>query len=92
MCVCVCVCVRVVCVSDTYCEQHIHMYYIRTYNIGDMKTVDLIQYYDAGNIDDKMKALKCKTLGGIHMQSTAAMLALCIYVLRMRVRVPRCPE
>ena len=46
-----------------------------------------------------MKALKCKTLGGIHMQSTAAM-ELCtyiiytsvVYILRMRVRVPRCPE
>ena len=41
-----------------------------------------------------MKALKCKTLGGIHMQSTAAT-ELCtynsvVYILRMRVRVPRC--
>ena len=39
-----------------------------------------------------MKALKCKTLGGIHMQSTAAT-ELCtynsvVYILRMRVRVP----
>ena len=39
------------------------------------------------------RALKCKTLAGIHMQSTQ----LCtytsvVYILRMRVRVPRCPE
>ena len=32
-----------------------------------------------------MKALKCKTLGGIHMQSTAMSV---VYILRMRVRVP----
>ena len=33
--------------------------------------------------------LKCKTLGGIHMQSTAD--TSVVYILRMRVRVPRCP-
>ena len=40
----------------------------------------------------KMKALKCKTLGGIHMQSTAATYTSVVYnILHMRVRVPRCP-
>ena len=51
-------------------------------------------------IDDLvMKALKCKTLGGIHMQSTAGssygaiiIYTRVVYILRMRVRVPRCPE
>ena len=42
----------------------------------------------------EMKALKCKPLGGIHMQSTATMhtYTSVVYILRMRVRVPRCPE
>ena len=49
----------------------------------------------AGHIDlitTETRALKCKTLGGIHMQSTAAMHTSVVYILRMRVRVPRCPE
>ena len=48
-----------------------------------------------------LKALKCKTLGGIigltfnssyvHTQHTLYSITNVVYILRMRVRVPRCP-
>ena len=43
------------------------------------------------------RKMKCKTLGGIHMQvshSTAAthIYTSVVYILHMRVRVPRCPS
>ena len=37
----------------------------------------------------EMKTLKCKTLGGIQQLCTYTSV---VYILRMRVRVPRCPE
>ena len=66
--------------------------YIHSYNTTQQETVNAVY----AMMSHTMKALKCKTLGGIHMQSTAAM-ELCtyiiytsvVYILRMRVRVPR---